>query len=67
MKTGVLEAVAAAILLTVAAIAALPTASTRGIVANPVPWRSVPVGMELPVLPSRTALSSMPGLHSGLK
>lgn len=67
MKTGIVESVAAAILLTVAAIAALPKGPTRGIVANPMLWRSVPLGMDGLVLPSRTASNAVPGFHSGLK
>jgi hypothetical protein len=69
MKTGIVEAVAAAILLTAAAIAALPKASPRGIVAkpapNPAPWRSAPLGMEGLVLPSRAASNAVTGFHSG--
>jgi hypothetical protein len=67
MKTGVVEAVAAAILLTAAAFAALPNASTRGLVVSPVLQHVAPIQAKELELTSRTASSSVPGAHSGLK
>jgi hypothetical protein len=67
MKTGVVQAVAAALFLTVAAIAASPTASTRIIMAKPTSERDVQTGTDGLLIASRAAAGSVPGLHSGLK
>jgi hypothetical protein len=67
MKTGVVQAVAAALLLTIAAIAASPTASTRIIIAKPMSGQDAPIGKDALLLASRAAAGSVPGLHSGLK
>lgn len=64
MKTGVVQAVAAALFLTVAAIAASPTASPRIIIAKPMSGQDALIGRGGLLIASRAAAGSV---HSGLK